>query len=550
MAACHYCGEDIKDDARLCRHCQRPHLYQIQLVQKLDDREKHLFFKLWQSKDKTGLRSIVIASYSQAKTDLDKLPVVLLWDLTRKQAIDFTKSVPKSFIQALEMKLQGGMPSTYEVEAKAEEHRNRYVSWLYGAGAVGILGLALFVGLQMGLKPHLSMSYSTSDPMRESIEMDEEMAKRHLPNWSIIPGEPSSLPPPTPVTPPPNFSSNQSSNGGVSRENMQTLLSATVFITDGAKLGSGFIISSDGYLLSNAHVTSSMERAIVILKDKRQFPAEKIAEDARLDISLLKISTAGLTALKLGDANQLYAGQSIITIGNPGGLSFTVTRGIVSFVGRNIRGVPFIQTDAAINRGNSGGPMINENLEVVGINTLTSTNEQGISFALPINFACDSSGMARRIGLQCSEFRPDQDPTMDQASFGSDSSEPKSKSQIFDYQTEANEYKAELMKRFDELKTESDRLLASQESLQTEYNANRTNVGVRERIAVEQKRVSEALNRLEREKSEAELAYLVKIKSLLIRQKGDPDYYQFSSQIEGQIAEVEKNESRLRNQLQ
>ncbi len=154
-------------------------------------------------------------------------------------------------------------------------------------------------------------------------------------------------------------------------------------------LGSGFIINKDGYIVTNNHVVQKAKDITVILFNKEQYPAKVVGTDPKTDIALIKIEAKGeLPVIPLGDSDKLRQGESVIAIGDPFGLSETVTAGIVSAKGRVIGAGPyddFIQTDASINPGNSGGPLINYYGEVVGINTAIVSSGQGIGFAVPIN---------------------------------------------------------------------------------------------------------------------------------------------------------------------
>ena len=156
-------------------------------------------------------------------------------------------------------------------------------------------------------------------------------------------------------------------------------------------LGSGFIISADGYLMTNHHVVEGSEQITVTLADKREFSAKLIGSDQRTDVALLKIDASGLPSVRIGDPNRLRVGEWVIAIGSPFGLESTVTAGIVSAKARDTgEFLPFIQTDVAVNPGNSGGPLINLRGEVVGINSqifTTSGAFAGISFAIPIDEA-------------------------------------------------------------------------------------------------------------------------------------------------------------------
>jgi serine protease Do len=158
-------------------------------------------------------------------------------------------------------------------------------------------------------------------------------------------------------------------------------------------LGSGFILSSDGYIMTNAHVIDHAEKITVRLTDKREFRAKVIGADKRTDVALLKIDAVNLPKVTLGDPDKLKVGEWVIAIGSPFGFDNSVTAGIVSAKGRSLpqeNFVPFIQTDVAINPGNSGGPLFNMNGEVVGINSQIYTRSggsMGLSFAIPIDVA-------------------------------------------------------------------------------------------------------------------------------------------------------------------
>lgn len=158
-------------------------------------------------------------------------------------------------------------------------------------------------------------------------------------------------------------------------------------------LGSGFIISSDGLILTNAHVVREAKDVTVKLSDRREFTAKVLGSDATTDIAVLRINATGLPVVRLGDPRQLEVGDPVLAIGAPYGLEQTATSGIVSAKGRSLPGdavVPFIQTDAAVNPGNSGGPLFDGSGAVVGINAQIYSQSggfQGLSFAIPINVA-------------------------------------------------------------------------------------------------------------------------------------------------------------------
>lgn len=156
-------------------------------------------------------------------------------------------------------------------------------------------------------------------------------------------------------------------------------------------LGSGLVISEDGRILTNSHVISGADELVVVLSDGNEYTATVVGADPRTDIAVIKIDSEDLHVAELGNSDDLRVGQWVIAAGNPFGLSSSITTGIVSAKGRTGVGITdyedFIQTDAAINRGNSGGPLVNLRGEVVGINTamLGSTGNIGIGFAIPIN---------------------------------------------------------------------------------------------------------------------------------------------------------------------
>jgi serine protease Do len=167
-------------------------------------------------------------------------------------------------------------------------------------------------------------------------------------------------------------------------------------------VGSGFILSADGYIMTNAHVVDGADQVIVTLTDKREFKARIVGLDKRTDVAVVKIPAADLPAVKIGDVSRLRVGEWVMAIGSPFGLDNSVTAGIVSAKQRDTGDyLPFIQTDVAINPGNSGGPLINMRGEVVGINSQIYSRSggfMGISFAIPIDEAVRVSDQLRASG--------------------------------------------------------------------------------------------------------------------------------------------------------
>ena len=173
---------------------------------------------------------------------------------------------------------------------------------------------------------------------------------------------------------------------------------------DVMSLGSGFIISPDGYILTNYHVVNNADEIIVRLNDRRELPAEVIGSDKRSDVALVKVDAKDLPVVKIGTSANLEVGEWVLAIGSPFGFDYSATVGIVSAKGRSLPSenyVPFIQTDVAINPGNSGGPLFNQDGEVVGMNSQIYSRTggyMGLSFAIPIEVAVDVADQLKTSG--------------------------------------------------------------------------------------------------------------------------------------------------------
>lgn len=174
----------------------------------------------------------------------------------------------------------------------------------------------------------------------------------------------------------------------------------------GVSSGTGFITSADGYILTNHHVVEGADRVTVRFNDRREMEARIVGSDPLSDIAVLKVDARGLTPVRIGDARSLRPGQWVVAIGSPFGFDYSVTAGVVSGINRRSMDpgqqyVPFIQTDVAINRGNSGGPLLNVRGEVVGVNSQIYSNTGGfigVSFAIPIDVAMNTARQLRETG--------------------------------------------------------------------------------------------------------------------------------------------------------
>jgi len=173
---------------------------------------------------------------------------------------------------------------------------------------------------------------------------------------------------------------------------------------EATSLGSGFIISENGYIITNHHVVEGADEVIVRLSDKRELPAKVIGSDKLSDIALLKVEASNLPVVKIGNSDELRVGEWVLAIGSPFGFDHSATAGIVSAKGRSLpraNYVSFIQTDVAINPGNSGGPLFNLDGEVIGINSQIYSRTggfMGLSFAIPVEVAMDVVNQLKRHG--------------------------------------------------------------------------------------------------------------------------------------------------------
>jgi S1-C subfamily serine protease len=519
MGPCPYCAEKVSPEARLCRFCNRPLLYSVSTTASLSEREKHEFLKIWNAIDFNEQKRLPLSTYSMARKELDKIPLTLAWDLNLQTADQISQKLGHL---GIEKRLLGGLPRSEDFR-RAEERTSRFATAAYFVLACVTIGGAAFMGLKFK-QEHIELADDPSSEVSDQIAIPQ-------------PQNPSA---PTPSAEQLFQSERQFERGDVDR-----LLSATVFIRGERSLGSGFLISSNGYILSNSHVTRDMLEPTVTFRDGRSFRARKIKEDERYDISLIKIDGGPYAYLELGNANEVYAGENVITIGNPNGLSFTITRGIVSYNGRIINETPYLQTDAAINPGNSGGPMINSSLKVIGINTMTSTSAQGISFALPINLACDPRGIAGELLSPCPRYSiVDAGSQNIQVSLDNRSPSPDH------YQSTSKELYETYQREIQSLQQEAQKLEERNQALALELKRDEFNSSLRERIAVEQKSLQDKAQALERQSKESQLRYLDRMIELMERQALDPKYAPSRTQIEGAIASAMEKKKQIRETMQ
>ncbi len=346
---CPFCGNEILSDARVCMHCNRDVLYAVVVSSPAED-PKSAYSA---AKEISRSGGSAAPDYKTLRKSLTKRGAEIASYVTRREA-DFFKSIASQYGIGLDTKL---------VEA-ASGDKNIFK---YAPIVLGICALAAGLFLYIHFSPKSgditkpqTKNYSSQSPSKRSKNMSQ-----------IKPLKEGNLP----------------EGIKISVASIKKLVSASVVITDGRSLGSGFFVHPSGYILTNSHVVRHMSSPKVKLYGGNVLPARVIAQDPNLDLALIQVPITNAPTLKLGDATKLQQGDTVWTVGNPHGLAFTVTRGIVSYVGRKINGKAYIQSDVAINRGNSGGPMVNDAGEVVGVNTFIISGAEGLNFALPINYA-------------------------------------------------------------------------------------------------------------------------------------------------------------------
>jgi len=537
VEACPYCGESIKSEARLCRHCNRNVLYEVWLEDQLNDRGKYEFVKSWKKIEDLQLNCIVLPKLSEAKDQLKKMPLLLAWNLNAAQA-GIISSQLKDF--PIAKRLQSPLTSASPTDPDSHQIESSTRGWLYGTAFLIIFAAGIYFSIE---RDKFDLFNSTQSKDRKNIgqALDLSFDTQTLPGYH----RPSEQPQRT-------FHDEHFNQQALTREDVQRLMDASVFIQEGNTLGSGFFISSDGYILTNHHVVSKMSHPEVLLKDGRVLEGQKIKEDPLVDLALIKVNIPRATYLEMGDANELYAGQDILTIGNPSGLSFTVTRGIVSYVGRPLGNLKYIQTDAAINPGNSGGPMITHDLKVVAINTLTAKIEKGISFSVPINYAFQTGGVAQGIGDKpdrAGSFMPSPEVGLQMASL--DSTEPDGPDLPVDYfQQEAQALKAELARKENDWKQRLSDFRDEETALMEEMKTASSDMSQRERVQRKLDRHKDMGRRLNQDLSDLRVQYIRQVINILQRQKVDSRFTHLGSQIDAQIEDLQRQKKQLEESVQ
>jgi S1-C subfamily serine protease len=357
---CPQCAESIKTEALTCRYCASNVAVNVRMVGTLQDKDIHTL-ALQLMRFEAGL-----FSYGDIKQLIRSAELPLLSGISIAKADRLIKLVdqaqlPDSFGLIIEANFDPSLTSSVEnTEPETPTNHRRWPS-IFSVCTLLIIGIAL--GAWM-IQNHSQISENEPSTNETATAAD-----------SLSPSN-NNLVTPSPLR-------------KVGAKEM--LVRATVTITDGRTVGSGFFVREDGYILTNAHVADNMSEPQVVLENGKKYKARKLRSNNVLDLALLKVDGGRFPTLSLGDATQTARGDTVWTIGAPHGLNFTLTKGIVSYVGRNVGGIAYMQTDAPINQGNSGGPMVTENGQVIGINTFIIKGAEGLGFALPVNYLYTTS---------------------------------------------------------------------------------------------------------------------------------------------------------------
>jgi S1-C subfamily serine protease len=362
--ACPFCGKDAPVKALLCPACEKNISVGILVTNRItDSAARHAVAK----KLLTLQSGSIFSNYSKINTLLKDGNSVIVKEVCYQDALEISEIVKAAGAECKIEPIQFLQPSAVPPEAALETHKGSNIL----KSALSLLSILAFFTLGYYYFKTVNRSDESASRIEQVPTKSEVQERQHI--TEPIYQESGAY---NAITP----------SADVKR-NINKLVSATVMITGERSIGSGFIIKSDGYIITNNHVIAGQSMLYVSLESSARFQARVLKTDLRLDLALLKIEAQDLPVLSMGDATRLQRGDDVWTIGAPKELAFSVTKGIVSYAGRNINGNYYLQSDVAINPGNSGGPMINDRGEVVGINSfMLSRSQEGLNFSLPINY--------------------------------------------------------------------------------------------------------------------------------------------------------------------
>jgi hypothetical protein len=357
--SCPHCAEKIQRQALTCRFCDRPVTWHITLVRLPETApfSTSLMRDLFESAGKGRY-----SSYGAMRKSAETPGEPFLKGLSRQEG---EEAVSIALKYGGEARLEAD-PDEFSASFAEPPGKRPYLPF-----ALALLAMGLLVALLLARKPAPSSSPPESSAPAAVTEVP--LATAPIPTAAVE--TPDRGAPPPPAAPSQQV-----------QIHLRSLIEATATLSGNGITGSAFFIRTDGHLITNHHVIAEMREISVQTNDGKSRPGRLVRSDPRLDLALIQAEGGPYPTLKLGNATTLEPGETVWTIGAPHGLSFTVTRGIVSYVGRNVNGKAFVQADVAINPGNSGGPMINERGEVVGINNFIVSNAVGLNFAIPINY--------------------------------------------------------------------------------------------------------------------------------------------------------------------
>lgn len=340
---CPFCGEQILKNARLCRFCKNAVSFDLYVFKIPGDHRRGEIAKKIIEKTQKKYFSTFGAARKSLENDRD----AFLTDATQED-IEAITHILGSFDVGFEQLIHENTP--------IGNFKKRTL--VIGTCLTGMIAAFFY------------FSHKTKSPL------DQPSTTETFPVQTTLPTETN----PNPEIKP------QAQLTKEARTNIENLLISTATILTRGGSGSAFFVSSEGHLISNEHVTKSEKEVEVQTFDGKRHKGIVLKSQPFYDLSLIKIDSRNYPPLRLGDATKLHQGDTLWTIGAPNGLEFSVTKGIVSYVGRNVGGKAFIQTDASINPGNSGGPIINDNGEVIGINNFIIKQTVGLNFAIPVNY--------------------------------------------------------------------------------------------------------------------------------------------------------------------